>query len=396
MKIERSQSGATTMVRMRGRLDAAWAEYALGELDLAVRSGANRVELDMVGVEFMSSVGVGVLLKTMAKLRAVHAVLVVTSASAGVAEMLRIAKLDRMLALGDATAAAAPATPAPAPAIELPGTGLASGLVSAPADPMTLRRVGSVAGPAPIDCSIQGVALGHLALAGDAAGAAGHYGEGIVVAGTALTNAAPANRVDALVGQGHAVRAWAIDALVAEGVWGWAGWFDASAAPAGHVTLSDLCARMVQLAGGPVAGMVAGECAGIVGCWARTSPDEWPMSVREMDATAIRGCLRFAGDPMHAGETGIAAFVASADARDGLPDAVAAPVDGIRLHAHVAVAAYRPVPRGSASSAVATIIAEQPLRTVVHAVRTADAETAFVRGAVFFGRVAMPAEGGEA
>ena len=76
MKIERSQSGATTMVRMQGRLDAAWAEYALGELDLAVRTGATRVELEMTSVEFMSSVGVGVLLKTRAKLQAVGAALV--------------------------------------------------------------------------------------------------------------------------------------------------------------------------------------------------------------------------------------------------------------------------------------------------------------------------------
>ncbi len=400
MRIERSQSGATTAVRMAGRLDAAWAEFALGELDQAVRSGATRIELDMAGVDFMSSVGVGVLLKTRAKLQAVSAVLVVVAASPAVADVLRMAKLDRVLALGEAAGTPGAEPAVAAPLITLPGDGLVSGLVAAPAEPMTCRRVGSAAEPAAIDPGMQGIALGHLALAGDAPGAAGHYGEGIVVAGAAVTNAAPANRVDSLVGQGRAVRAWAVDALVAEGVWGWAGWFDAADAPTGDIALSDLLARMVAVAGGPVAGMVAGECGGVVGCWARTSPDAWPMPVREMDATAIRGCLRFAGDPMHARETAVTAFIASADVRDGLSDAIGAAAGPVRMHAHVAVAAYRPVPRGSATAGITTILAEQPLRTVVHAVRTPEAETTYVRGAVFFSRVALPApgpaEGGDA
>ena len=145
----------------------------------------------------------------------------------------------------------------------------------------------------------------------------------------------------------------------------------------------------MALAGGAHVGvMAAGECAGAVGCWARTSPDTWDVPIAQVDGQGIRDRLHYAGDPLFARDTAIAVAFASADARDGLPDEVAASVGDVRLHAHVAIASFRPIPRDTHHvSTVGAVVAEQPLRTVMHAVRAPGAETAFVRGAVWIARI---------
>ena len=65
---------------------------------------------------------------------------------------------------------------------------------------------------------------------------------------------------------------------------------------------------------------------------------------------------------------------------------------GLSLHAHVAVTGYRPMPQQArAVDAAGRILAEQPLRAVMHALRAADGtESSFVRGSLW----AFRTEGG--
>ena len=105
MRIERHVTADAVRLVLDGRLDAAWSEPVATALEEATRLGRPRVEVDMAGTTFISSVGIGVLLKAVARLRASGAVLAVTEASAPVREMLRIGidgvycdRVDRMLA----------------------------------------------------------------------------------------------------------------------------------------------------------------------------------------------------------------------------------------------------------------------------------------------------------
>jgi hypothetical protein len=96
----------------------------------------------------------------------------------------------------------------------------------------------------------------------------------------------------------------------------------------------------------------------------------------------MRRAIRFAGEPMHRGETMVAAGFASGHA------------SGPALHAHVAVTGYRPMPQQArAVGAAGQVLAEQPLRAVMHALRAADGtESSFVRGSLW----AFRTEGGPA
>ena len=99
MIITRVVNEATVVLTLEGRLDSAWSEPTGVALDDAIRLGRARVELDLSAVTFISSVGIGVLLRASTKLRAVGGGLAVKSASVVVREMLRASKLEAMFAL---------------------------------------------------------------------------------------------------------------------------------------------------------------------------------------------------------------------------------------------------------------------------------------------------------
>ena len=60
-------------VAFHGRLDATWSETASQELEAAIRLGRARIEVDLAQVTFISSVGIGVLLRAVQRFRAGHA-----------------------------------------------------------------------------------------------------------------------------------------------------------------------------------------------------------------------------------------------------------------------------------------------------------------------------------
>ena len=50
-------------LRLKGRLDGYWASHVGKELESVIRAGNDRIELDFQDVEFLSSAGIGILLK---------------------------------------------------------------------------------------------------------------------------------------------------------------------------------------------------------------------------------------------------------------------------------------------------------------------------------------------
>lgn len=384
MKAVLTDHGELVLVAFHGRLDAAWSEPAARELEAAIRLGRPRIEVDLAQVTFISSVGIGVLLRAVQRFRAVGGVLAVVDASEEVRRMFRVSKLDAML-LGTRAARTAASTDAAAFEIGDGWSGTATPVDPGSGTARTVRRRMLDAGPGT-------VAFGHLGLAADLAGAAGLYGEGIAVGGTIAVAPADAPRPDCVTsddGTGSRCAAW--QAIAVDGPVALRATFErGEGAPVGLVSLAT---RLAAAAGDPIAFVAVGECAGAFGAWARTSPDRWEAEAASMDDARLRASLHFAGEPMHAGESMVAVGVAALpEHRDRLDASIATTlVDAgtAWLHAHAAIAAYRPVPTTTVELASAgRLLAEQPLRGVMHALRAGDgSECRFVRGVAWAIRI---------
>ena len=414
MIITRTTTDACARLAFDGRLDASWSEPAAAALDEAVRSGRARVELDLAAVTFISSVGIGVVLRAHARLRAVKGTLVITAASAAVREMLRISRLEGLIHTEAPSTPPAMATAGGAPAHTVRfGSGWHGELETINGPHAHAPATIGFFPETRITLDANTLAIGHFALANQPEEARGLYGEGLAAGGTVAVAPAAAPRPDFLASAPdgrapqHFVSCIARNALVARGPFSHLGHFERSVID--PISLRALAAALVDAIGSPIAFVAIGECGGAFGAWARTSPDHWSRPVRDMDAEELRANLRFAGEPMHEGESLAAVAVAAPHAaRDALSPDVAAQLTDCGpclLHAHIATVSYRPVPRTTRDIlATGALLAEQPLRAVMHALHLADRtaeiggahpepqarrlETHFVRGSLWAMRLA--------
>src|SRR5262245_8183006 len=97
MEITLEQSGNALELRVKGRLDAYWANHLASRLDEVIREGAHRVRLNMAEVEYLSSAGIGVLVQYYGKLKEIHGSFALTHPSGPVRMVLGLAKLDTLL-----------------------------------------------------------------------------------------------------------------------------------------------------------------------------------------------------------------------------------------------------------------------------------------------------------
>ena len=384
MKVVLTDHPDLVLLAFHGRLDAAWSEPAAQELEAAIRLGRPRIEVDLAQVTFISSVGIGVLLRAVQRFRAVGGVLAVVDASEEVHRMFRVSRLDAML-LGSRSARQAAAVDASSIDIGDGWTGTATHLDPGVGAARTVHRHMLEVEPGTI-------AFGHLGLAADLAGATGLYGEGLAVGGTVAVAPADAPRPDFVTSEdGTGTRCAAWQAIAVDGPVALRASFERGGTAS--VGLTSLATRLAGAVGAPIAFVAAGECAAAFGAWARTSPDGWDGEAASMDDARLRAAVRFAGEPMHAGESMVAVGIAALpEHRSRLDPSIAAALadaGGAWLHAHAAIAAYRPVPATTAGPASAgRLLAEQPLRGVMHALRAGDGtECGFVRGVAWAIRI---------
>ena len=397
MKITPTTTDERVLLALEGRLDASWSETVAAALEEAIRSGRPRIELDLAAVSFISSVGIGVIVRANGRFRAVKGVLAITAASDAVREMLRISKLDFLVQTG-----APVAKPAHATTTRF-GSGWTGEFESLA--PTAERASIEFTRAATVTLDAGTLALGHFALAGSADDARGHFGEGLAAGGTVAVAPAGAPRPDCLASSpdgkkpDHFVSFIARDAIVARGRPALHGTFERAQGERLH--LRAFGAALCEAAGSAVAFVAIGECDGALGAWARVSPDGWARPVAEMSADEMRTHLRFAGEPMHAGESlAVVAIACPRDHAGTLPAEVRTNLvdDGaLLMHAHAAIVSYRPVPRSTRDIlATGALLAEQPLRAVMHCLhldpQLEDAsghalETAFVRGSFWAMRI---------
>jgi len=97
MEITRRVAEHWTELFIEGRLDGYWAEHLDAGLADVIRDGNHRLRLDLTGVTFISSAGIGVLVKFYKRLDAIKGTLVIVRASPAVLTVLDMTRLTALL-----------------------------------------------------------------------------------------------------------------------------------------------------------------------------------------------------------------------------------------------------------------------------------------------------------
>src|SRR5271166_4494165 len=95
--ITQRHTGETAELKIRGRLDSYWADHLATELGKFVREGTHRLWLDLSGVIYLSSLGVGVLVRYQKDLKSLGGSLKVVHPSEPVKDVLETVRLIDML-----------------------------------------------------------------------------------------------------------------------------------------------------------------------------------------------------------------------------------------------------------------------------------------------------------
>lgn len=97
MEIVTQPRGKGLEVKVRGRLDNYWAEHLQRHLEEAVRGGAHAVWLNLAEVFYLSSAGVGLLVKFHKQLKAIGGTLQITNPSEHVKMVIDLCHLSKIL-----------------------------------------------------------------------------------------------------------------------------------------------------------------------------------------------------------------------------------------------------------------------------------------------------------
>src|SRR5262245_25119390 len=84
-------------LQLNGRLDANWADHVGNAIESAIRAGQHHIDIDMALVEYISSMGIGVLMKFHKQLKAISGLLRVVNPHENVLGVLKIVNLAEML-----------------------------------------------------------------------------------------------------------------------------------------------------------------------------------------------------------------------------------------------------------------------------------------------------------
>ena len=97
MEISRRYSRDTVELSVAGRLDGYWSDHLATALDEEIRLGRHHLLLDLSEVVFLSSAGIGVLVKSYNDLDSIRGSLSIWKASERVRKVIEICGLDQLL-----------------------------------------------------------------------------------------------------------------------------------------------------------------------------------------------------------------------------------------------------------------------------------------------------------
>ncbi len=342
-------------LRLQGRIDATWAEHLSSTIEKAVRAGSHRVVLNFGGVEYISSLGIRVLVMQYKLLKSVKGKLEITNPTDFCRNILTTVGLSELIAADGASTVRAEVRAQK----QTRGGATYEVYPQSASGPLTCTLIGdpgklSSTGFGGADCRSRTFATGSFGLGLGAFGQGyadcqGRFGEFLAAGGCAiaLPTSDPHSLPDYVIEEGGLVpQVETLYAICGSGDFSTMVRFDALSDGPGKIGLSELVATLVDLSNGAsIAFVILAEAAGVVGATLRKSPAARPLS---HELPTVRDWLSFTTE--RTSEKNLALLVGVAGR--GLQDEAAKflrPIkadSSIAAHIHAAVFPYRPVPRG--------------------------------------------------
>ncbi len=396
MEVVRERREGFLEVRIKGRLDNYWSELLAEQLEQMLQEGAHDLRLDLTEVNYLSSAGIGLLVRFRRRLETINGTLIIIRASDRVRSVLKLVALEAMFFSAPGASATAPAA---GRAFEREGVTYehfaldpAGGLVCTGAgDPAPLFD-GVYRSAQPLKFPVASFGLG-LGAFGDSFGdCQPRFGEFLAAAGAAAQSpTADSERPDYVLGSGSLVpELQVLYALRYEGAFAHLLRFDA-ARDTRSTSLSRVVATAREIASGGALGFVmVAEAAGLVGATLRRSPTEPGDRFHHPE---VREWLSFSTERVHAMTTALVVGVLSPQPAPALLPFLRpfAPDATLLGHFHAAVFHYRPVQLGKVDlhETVASLFQPGALLSVLHLLAdtrpiSGAGESEFRRGACWF------------
>jgi len=406
MEITHKSTGDIVELELTGRLDGYWCDRLDAELTSLIRDGHHHIRLDCAKVSFLTSAGIGVLVRFYRELGRINGTFQIVNASKPVSTILQVTKLEMLMAPPPESATPT-SSGRPRQRFERDTVGFDVFELDADAT-LTCRALGTTA---PLlrgsfgeeHCTSFAAinptfALGVGAFGAGFAECRSRFGELLSVAGaTAYQPGDGTNVADYLIGSGLGADISLLYCLACEGAFSHLLRFD-TLQGAGAVGLSRLLAGCFDAASVDRLGVViVAETNGLVGAALRQSPTA-PASTGGFFAhPAVRGRLTFTAEPAFRRSVALAAGVVkrgspsdyrpSGQLRPCGPDCVG--------HFHAAAFRFRPLRKGSIDlgDTVTTLFEPDQLLGLLHLLYDDRAiagvgESEFVRGACWIAPIA--------
>ena len=393
-----------TELAIVGRLDGYWAEHLDTGLADAVREGHHRLRLDLSNVSFISSAGIGVLVKYYRRLESIEGSLAIVRASAQVRSVLNMTKLTAMLV--DDTPSDDPST------LTVGSTAVRRGLIFEvfeldPAATMSLKAVGGAhpigspadrqTAPVALSCPASTIALGVGAFGASDSDSRHRFGEFLAVSGVAACLPADGTEVpDYLVATGNEAPGIRVSrGLVCDGALNRHMRFE-STERGRPATLTDIAGACLDLARADAAAVVLmAETSGLIGAALRASPFDTTAD-DFFDFPGVRTRLTFTAEPAFAGSLALVAGVVQktggpVPASHVRPLGTAGQLAG---HFHAAAFPFRAFKKGRLplGDTVRALLEDSGVQGVLHLLHDARSivgvgQSEFSRGACWIGAI---------
>jgi anti-anti-sigma factor len=401
MEIVTQQLGDALEVKVKGRLDNYWTEHLRRNLEEVIREGAHGILLNLAEISFLSSAGVGLLVKFHTQLKGIGGSLVITHPSDRVKQVLDLCRLSPIL-LAEKVPLVLPLHKTEVRCFSTPDASFEV-IECAPNQSLICERIGDPGllkgcrfGPE--DCrtvtytpATFGLGLGAFGEAFEDAQT--RFGEFLAVGGSAAYLPTDGTNVpDFMVSSGELVPEMnVLYGLRCEGGFTHLIRFD-TADLEGPISLSGLVQTALGISGAVLIGMVmVAESAGLVGAALRRSPAS-AAGIRDapFKYPEVRSWLSFSTERLYSRSLALVSGIgASSECAPLTPmlrplGAKALPIG----HFHAAAFSYRPLKKGNIdlNATVTTLFETETLQGVLHLLSdTREAagpqQSEFVRGA---------------
>src|SRR5437763_9734276 len=97
MQITKQLRGETVELKIEGRIDGYWADHLAAAVDQEIRQGSHHIQLDLSQVAFLSSAGIGTLVRLYKDLQSIQGSFAVSNCSRNVLKVIQLSKLEDVL-----------------------------------------------------------------------------------------------------------------------------------------------------------------------------------------------------------------------------------------------------------------------------------------------------------